>query len=482
MLYKEGKEFKAFAEEEIREHNVKHSRDFSGILKNDYLLRGNTRRGVLVTGLRSTGKSFGVYQAAVGFPSDRIFFIAPSSREEGLTKDSVLEMLKKKDYDLIFIDEYSWLKDTEGEEDHLAGYLAGKAGEGVKVIITGTDSTKIHELLNTDFIHRAVQLSTTYFSYDEYCRLYELEKNDGSLKDFLTRGGIFENHADETYGSMKRYIRTAIIGNLGAYYPQYDRELIEAAVYKIFYKCICKSYTKNAGQIPVYSQGKNRLAYEDFLENFGIRSDIEIRPALLKEIFHELHEIGVVVILDDIRQKGRTRAYITNQTISAQMTKCIYGLDELPESYLGNLFEASVACYEYMQHVFEKNSPFRMYYAETRKSDLEIDFILCDQRKAYLFECKLNDNDDMKLNDTASILQDSVENLLGDRELAGRYVIYQGREKCIRQQGHTVICTSDWDIGFEDFKKHVKRLSGADGRNSPSSGPEDPSAEGRDDI
>ena len=466
MLFKEGKEFKTFAADELREHDVKHSRDFSEILKNDYILRDNTRRGVLITGLRSTGKSSGVYQAVLDFPSDNIFFLSATSRVENITKKDVLEKLKKKEYDLIFIDEYSWLKDRKDEPDLLAQYLAGKAGEGIKVIISGTDSAKIHSLLNTDFIHRAVQLNTTYISYGEYCRLFDLEQNDASMKEFLTCGGIFENHAYKTYGSMKDYIKTAIIENLGSYYPQYDKELIEAAVYKIFYECICKSYNKSAATIPVYNYGKNnRLAYEDYLENFGIHSDIEIKPVILKEIFNKLQEIGVVIILDDIYLKNRERAYITNQTISAQLTKCIYELDELPESFIGNLFEASVVCNEYMQYAFDTKSPFKLYYAETRKSDLEIDFILCDKRKAYLFECKLNDNDDIKLNDTASILQDRVRNLLGDRELAGRYIIYQGKEKCLEQQGCTIICTNNWNIDFENFDKHVERLKGVDKNN-----------------
>jgi hypothetical protein len=459
MIFKEGQEYKKFAVNEIHENKIKHCRDFSDILRKNYVFRDNTRRGVLITGLRSTGKSSGIYQATVNFPSDRIFFLAVSSKEENLSKYEVLSKLKEKDYDLIIIDEYSWLKENNGEKDILAAYLAGKAGEGVKVIISGTDSTKIHALLNTDFIHRAYQLNTTYFSYDEYCRIYELDKNDKSMKEFLTCGGIFENHAYETYGSMKEYIKTAIIENLGAYYPQYNTELIEAAVYKIFYECISKSYTKSI-DVPVYNSGKgNRLIYEDFLENFGIRTDIEINSAVLKEIFYKLKEIGVVVILDDIKHSGRERAYITNQTISAQLTKCIYELDNLSETYIGNLYEASVVCYEYMQYAFNKNSPFEMYYAETRKSDLEIDFIICDKRKAYLFECKLNDNDNLQLNDTASILQDKVRNLLGDRELAGRYVIYQGHDKLLEQKGCSVICTNNWDINFEDFEKYVEKFT-----------------------
>lgn len=477
MIFKEGQEYKDFAENEIREHNIKNYRDFSNILKKDYILRDNTRRGILITGLRSTGKSCGIYQATLDFPSDKIFFLAASSRQENLSKDEVLTKLQEKEYDLIIIDEYSWLKESEEDKDNLAAYLAGKAGEGVKVIISGTDSTKIQALLNTDFIHRAEQLNTTYFSYDEYCRLYELKKTDESMRDFLTRGGIFENHACESYGSMRGYIKNAIIENLGSYYPQYDKKLIEAAVYKIFYECICKSYKKSI-DIPVYNDGKNNLLrYEDFLENFGIQTNIEIPRPILKEIFHKLEEIGVVVVLEDIKLNNRERAYITNQSISAQLTKCIYDIDKLSDSHLGNLFEASVVCYEYMQHTFHKNSPFKMYYAETRKSDLEIDFILCDTRKAYLFECKLSDEDDLELNDTASILKDNVKNLLGDRDLSGRYVIYQGHDKCVEQKGCDIVFTNNWNIDFEDFKKHVERLKESSRDNEHTNKPQGSSSD-----
>ena len=454
MIRKTGRNYKEYAKKEIED--AKYSRDFVKPLK-EYMSRKDTRRGILVTGLRSTGKSTGVYQATIDFLSDKIYFISPTSREDSLSKAQVLDDIRQENYDLIFIDEYSWLKNFSDGEDRLAGYLAGKAKEGVKVIITGTDSTKIHGLLNTEFIHRAIQLNTTYFSYDEYCRLYELDKNDSSMKKYLTKGGIFENHACESFGSMGNYIKTAIIENLASYYPQYGKDVIEAAVYKIFYECICKNYTKNADKVPIYSDGRS-IAYADYLENFGVKIDVEIRPQILNEIFNELNEIGVVDVLSDIQLSGRRRAYITNQTISAQMTKCIYDLNELPERYLGDLFEASVVCHEYNQYISDINSPYEMYYAEDRKSSYEIDFVLCDKRKAYLFECKLNNNDNMRLNDTASILKDEIKNKLGDRDLAGRYVIYQGKDKYQRINDCDIVYTNNWDIDFESFDKYVNKL------------------------
>ena len=61
------------------------------------------------------------------------------------------------------------------------------------------------------------------------------------------------------------------------------------------------------------------------------------------------------------------------------------------------------------------------------------------------------------LNDIA-ILQDRLRNLLGDRELAGRFVIYQGHDKCIEQKGCKVVCTNNWDIDFENFQNYVEKL------------------------
>ena len=455
MLIFKGDEFREFIKDSL--DGITRRRDFSTQLESEYLLRNRTRRGVLVTGLRSTGKTIGVLQAIDNFDSDKIIFISATSRGEGVSKKEVFTLLKDFDSDLIFIDEYSWLI-SDDSEDMLADYLVGKAQEGTKVIISGTDSTKINELKNTDFIHRAIEINTTYFSYGEYCRIYDLPKNDKSMKDFLIKGGIFENSIYKSFGSMKSYIKDAIINNLSAYYPQFEKRLLEATIYKIFYDCICKNYIKNSHVVPVFAQGRDKLYYQDFLEDFGIDPSIEIPKNVLNEIFNKLKDIGVIVELEDIKISSHKRAYITNQSISAQLVKCIYELEELPETYLGDLYEASVVCYEYMELSHRDNSVYEMYFAETWKSDCEIDFILCDSRSAYLFDCKLSDNDNFRLNDTASLVSSKIENLLGDRDLKGRYVIYQGINKYIRINGKDVICTNNWDIAFEKFNEYLQRF------------------------
>jgi hypothetical protein len=92
----------------------------------------------------------------------------------------------------------------------------------------------------------------------------------------------------------------------------------------------------------------------------------------------------------------------------------------------------------------------------------EIDFILYDDRSAYLFECKMSKNDDFTLSENASIIKDFLPNFLGDREVCGRYVIYQGKEKCENRNSYDIIYSNNWDVFSEDFEKKVEVLKEPD--------------------
>lgn len=464
-VYK-GQEFREYIDEKIA--GATQQRDFVSRLKAGYLDRERTRRGILVTGLRSTGKTTGILQAVQESIQGNSIFLSPTDRDEKITKSQARQILE--DYEkecgglpeIIVVDEYSWLKDdTDKTYDTLASYLAGAAAQGVKVIIAGTDSSKINSLKNTEFIHRAIEINTTYFSYEEFLRLYGLSKGYDSMKQYLTQGGIFENHVHENYASMRDYIQNAIITNLASYYPEYEEELIKAAVYTIFYECVCDCYSKDGIiNVPGYRYTPNILSVEEYLEGFGINPALKIPAPVLNEISSELEKIGVVIKLNDLRIASHSRAYITNQTITAQMTKCIFELEDLTSSYLGHLYEASVVCNVYMSRVHPDGSPYKMSYLHGRKhgEDYEIDYILYDEKSAYLFECKMTDSTTLYIAETASIVKNIIPDLLGDRDLLGRYVIWQGDEHKRRVNGKDLIFTDNWNISLEDFEKHLKVL------------------------
>ena len=450
LLVMDGKQLESYIETET--NGIRQKRDF--VSKLETYIHGNYHRGVIITGLRSTGKTIGVLQSIKG---QNALFISPITRINRIKEDDILEIIRNTTSNIIIIDEFSWIN---GSRDGLANYLAGLAKTGKKIIVSGTDSAIINGLLNSEFIHRAIEIHTTFFPYDEFLRVYGLEKNSETMKSYLETGGIFEEHVHDSFGSMRDYIKNAIIDNLASYYPEYNESEIKAALYTIFYDCVCNLF--NREQIPIYSYERSILSYEEYLENFGIDPSQKLNDIILKEVARKLEEIDVVVTLSDLRIKSHQRSYLTNQAISYQMTKCIYNLDSLDDRYIGHLFEASVVCREYMKYIKEpEHSLYEMSFLFGRKmrEDFELDFILSDKDKAFIFECKYSDEDNFKLRDGASIVKEIIPNLMGDREVAGRFVIYQGKDKMEQSNGINVIYTNNWDIEFERFQQIIKNFN-----------------------
>ena len=185
-------------------------RDF--VSKVQEYLQSIGRRVLLVTGLRSTGKTIGILQ---GIKETDTAYICPAYKGCCNVQDMKL-LLSEITASNIVIDEYSWITDKDGE---LANYIAGLNKLGKKIILTGTESAVIHGLQSSELIHRAIEIHTNYCSYDEYRRLFNLEKTPDSLLKYLQTGGIFESRIEENFGSMKNYIQNAIIDNIASFYP-----------------------------------------------------------------------------------------------------------------------------------------------------------------------------------------------------------------------------------------------------------------------
>jgi hypothetical protein len=62
----------------------------------------------------------------------------------------------------------------------------------------------------------------------------------------------------------------------------------------------------------------------------------------------------------------------------------------------------------------------------------------------------------MVLPDSASIVKDIIPNLLGDRDILGRFVIYQGKDKVLTANGMELYCTNNWDVPFERFQRLIE--------------------------
>ena len=170
---------------------------------------------LIISGLRGTGKSVGVLQAAKG--RDAVYI----TMEQGIhtSAGDVMRILSERSEKIIVLDEYTWINGRK--ESELDGFLYTLANNGRRVIITGTESISLEALKTGPLIHRAITIHTTHMSFPEYCRIYAKPMDQDTCDAYLTQGGIFESYVINNEHTMADYIEAAIIANLKGYVRDY---------------------------------------------------------------------------------------------------------------------------------------------------------------------------------------------------------------------------------------------------------------------
>ena len=459
----QGKALQKWADTLFLQEHVQAERDFVSEVREYASSSGE--KALLVTGLRSTGKTVGILQ---GLPLEETLYLCPSSKNS-IQAEEVLSFLKEiasseEKPRILAVDEYGWIEDPAGA---LSNYLAGLTKTGTRVVITGTESALVHGLLYTDFIHRAREIHTTFFSFSEFCRIYALQGTPKDMTRYLSEGGVL-NCSAYNAAAISRYIQSSILDNITSFFPNQDPEQVKLCVYTCFYECVCGSFEVNGIKTaPVFSY-KRGASYEEFLENFGVRTDLAISRMTFDLVTGLLVDLGILVKVEDLRRSGQYRVYVTNQAITSQMILAIYGEQIVETSHIGYLFEASVVCNTF----FHKNPvcEIRFLLGRSQGIEYEIDFILIENQEAYLFECKHSANPDFEINPKASLLKDTVDNLLGakDIDVYGRYVIYQGPQKYREVNGKPILYLSDWTVAacnYRDFDRLAAEIQ-LDGERS----------------
>lgn len=422
-----------FLEKEKLKHYIKaqvpiewKQRDFVADVK-EYI-NSPIHQVYLVSGLRGVGKTTGILQAIKD--EDAVYIMV--QLDEAETAQDYRTKLKACEAKVIVIDEYSWIQDRE----LLDGLLYTLVQNGKRVIITGNESVTLNYLKYGNLIHRVIIQQVTYFSYQEYCRLNEKKLNVRSCEEYLEKGGLFTRDMLDSYSAVSDYIKTAIIDNLVSYCKGgFCAENITAIVYTILYKAICDSVPKT---FPIYKG--DYLSLVDFLELFHVSTSYCVEASDFDEIVTILENIGVIVKVQNYRIKKECRTYIANPSMIYQLIKCIYKLDSLDKGLLGYIFESSCVCDLNLKKTMEQ----KIYYIEGRKGEngLEINFMLIDRsyshnQSTWLFQCDFSEN--TVLHKTASLVSDTLENLIPDNEIWGRYVWYIGENKWEKVNGREVM-------------------------------------------
>lgn len=180
-----------------------------------------TPNTMVLFGVRRTGKTVLLYQSMrmlqdAGVPaSDMAYF---TLRRDRVDTAELLAYIQTLIYDIgvkyIFIDEVAFLAD---DMSSLSALYDEFGGSGAKFVLSGTNTAGFLPVLDEYLYDRALCLSTSYISFNEFNRLMPQGEND--VKSYIALGGVFKENVGLSSSSSRRetpagYVRTAITQNI----------------------------------------------------------------------------------------------------------------------------------------------------------------------------------------------------------------------------------------------------------------------------
>ncbi len=187
----------------------------------DYLNSDISDCVCLVYGLRRTGKTTMLRQAISEISASESAYIKAKITDTMADMNRDLKLLYESGYKYVFIDEVTLIKDFI---DSASLFSDVYAAQGMKIVLSGTDSLGFWFALHQELYDRAVTIHTTFIPFHEHSRLLKINNID----EYIRYGGTLRageirfddkdlNAADASFRndeSTRRYIDTAICRNI----------------------------------------------------------------------------------------------------------------------------------------------------------------------------------------------------------------------------------------------------------------------------
>ena len=189
-----------------------------------YLNSNSTDRVCLIFGLRRTGKTTMLRQAVLKMTPEqasKTAYIKAKGTDTMAAMNRDLEKLLEQGFKNVFIDEVTLMPDFI---DSAALFSDIYAAQGMKIVLSGTDSLGFWFALHQELYDRAVTIHTTFIPFREHSRLLGID----SIDEYIRYGGTLRagelafddedvNAEDASFRddeSTRRYIDTAICKNI----------------------------------------------------------------------------------------------------------------------------------------------------------------------------------------------------------------------------------------------------------------------------
>lgn len=160
----------------------------------DYITNDDYFRIFIVHGIRRTGKTVSLLHSIDAYHNTnsykknprKIVYITITS---DTTFEALLAEISQYRDCVIYIDEITRVIDILSNASFLSDILCGS--NNLKIIISGTDSFVFPLALSDRLYGRAYIAHSTYISYAEYIRIFNLEQSKESYTQYRTKGAIY---------------------------------------------------------------------------------------------------------------------------------------------------------------------------------------------------------------------------------------------------------------------------------------------------
>ena len=199
----------------------------------DFLKAPAADKVCLVFGLRRTGKTTLLKQLVLAMNEEEqksAIYIKASTENTIEELNADLKLANKLKYKYVLIDEITLIEKFIDNASLLSDVYAV---QGMKIVLSGTDSLGFWFAQNEELYDRAVTIHTTFVPFREYSRLLKIDDIDeyirygGTLKAGETNFEDSDSNAFDasfrTDESTRRYIDTAIAQNIQHSLKCYDR-------------------------------------------------------------------------------------------------------------------------------------------------------------------------------------------------------------------------------------------------------------------
>lgn len=185
---------------------VQQVRDF---IESDKALDGNI---LILYGLRRTGKTT-IMEQALSTYKDKELCEFYEIHEKDNMQDiyNIIIDSEKRGVNIICFDEITKAEDFIRDSALLADVFAK---EGMRIIVTGTDSLSFNFATNRELYDRTIRIRTTHIPFAEHCEIF----NTNDIDDYICFGGLMSKGKTEDevhdYNSACKYLDSAVSENI----------------------------------------------------------------------------------------------------------------------------------------------------------------------------------------------------------------------------------------------------------------------------